>query len=206
MIEFDGQSEVIESNWQCTMTTLAEDPTDAINHHNNSNPIVFMDIKVGDQAAGRITLELFADVAPRTAENFRQYCTGEFRKDNKPIGYKGAHFHRIVRDFMIQGGDFLNGDGTGCTSIYGPRFDDENFALRHSGPGVLAMANSGPNTNGSQFYITCTRCDFLDGKHVVFGKVTNQESMLVVRKLENVTCGQSNRPLVPCVIVQCGEM
>lgn len=110
---------------------------------------------------------------------------------------------------MIQGGDFVNGDGTGCTSIYGGiAFADESLgALRHSGPGVLAMANSGPDTNGSQFYITCTQCDFLDGKHVVFGKVTNQGSLLVVRKLESVPVDpQNNRPTAECVITQCGEL
>lgn len=189
------------------MSAPVGDPTDALNHHSASNPVVFLDVSIGEHAVGRITLELFADVTPRTAENFRQLCTGEFRKDGKPVGYKGASFHRIIKDFMVQGGDIVNGDGTGCTSIYGPQFDDEALAaLRHSGPGVLAMANSGSNSNGCQFYITCTQCDFLDRKHVVFGKVANQESMLVVRKLESVPVGQASRPNAPCVITQCGEM
>lgn len=183
------------------------DPTDALRHHDEENPIVFLDVSIGPLEVGRITLELFADVCPRTAENFRQFCTGEYRKDNKPIGYKGATFHRVIKDFMIQGGDFVNGDGTGCTSIYGLSFPDESLgALRHSGPGVLAMANSGPNTNGNQFYITCTQCDFLDGKHVVFGKVANQDSLVVVRKLESVPVGANNRPKAECRITQCGEM
>lgn len=190
------------------MSVPVGDPTDALNHHEEGNPIVFLDVSIGPLEVGRITLELFADVCPRTAENFRQFCTGEYRKDNKPIGYKNSTFHRVIKDFMIQGGDFVNGDGTGCTSIYDAiAFQDESLgAFRHSGPGVLAMANSGPNTNGSQFYITCTQCDFLDGKHVVFGKVTNQESLLAVRKLESVPVDKNSRPNAPCVITQCGEL
>lgn len=190
------------------MTAPVGDPTDALRHHEDDNPVVFLDVIIGPMEVGRITLELFADVCPRTVENFRQFCTGEYRKDNKPIGYKGATFHRVIKDFMIQGGDFVNGDGTGCMSIYGeaPFADESLGALRHSGPGVLAMANSGPNSNGSQFYITCTQCDFLDGKHVVFGKVTNEDSLLVVRKLESVPVGQNNRPTAECKITECGEM
>lgn len=184
------------------------DPTDTINHHDEDNPIVFLDVSIADKPIGRITLELFADVCPKTTENFRQFCTGEYRKDNKPIGYKECSFHRISKDFMIQGGDFVNDDGTGCTSIYGDKaFADESLgALRHSGPGVLAMSNSGPNTNGCQFYITCTRCDFLDGKYTVFGRVLDADSLLVVRKLENVPVDTNNRPTSSCVITQCGEM
>lgn len=190
------------------MSIPVGDPTDALNHHDEGNPVVFFDVSIGGKETGRITLELFADVCPKTAENFRQFCTGEYRKGNKPIGYKGATFHRVIKDFMVQGGDFVNGDGTGCVSIYGdiPFADESIGALRHSGAGVLAMANSGPNTNGNQFYITCTQCDFLDGKHVVFGKVVNQESLLVVRKLENVPVTQESRPTTECKITQCGEL
>uniref|UniRef100_A0AAZ3R8F9 Peptidyl-prolyl cis-trans isomerase n=1 Tax=Oncorhynchus tshawytscha TaxID=74940 RepID=A0AAZ3R8F9_ONCTS len=149
---------------------------------NPNNPIVFFDVTIGGQEVGRMKVELFADVVPKTAENFRQFCTGEFRKDGVPIGFKGCTFHRVIKDFMIQGGDFVNGDGTGICSIYRGPFADENFRMKHSAPGLLSMANSGPGTNGCQFFITCTKCDWLDGKHVVFGKVV--DGLLVMRKIE----------------------
>jgi len=168
------------------------------------NPVVFLDVKIGGQGVGRIKLELFADVAPKTAENFRQLCTGEHVKDGLPTGFKGAPFHRVIKDFMVQGGDFINGDGTGLTSIYGAAFEDESFQLKHEGPGLLSMANSGPNTNGCQFFITCSKCEFLDGKHVVFGKVL--DGLLVMRKIENVPTGPNNRPKLPVLIEECGEM
>uniref|UniRef100_H2YXR0 Peptidyl-prolyl cis-trans isomerase n=1 Tax=Ciona savignyi TaxID=51511 RepID=H2YXR0_CIOSA len=169
------------------------------------NPIVFMDISVGGQAIGRIKMELFMDIVPQTAENFRQFCTGEFKKDGIPIGYKGCSFHRVIKDFMVQGGDFVQNNGTGLMSIYGGKFADENFKMRHTGPGLLSMANSGKHTNGCQFFITCAKCDFLDGKHVVFGKVLG-ESLLVVRKIENVTVGANNKPRLPVVVSECGEL
>lgn len=171
------------------------------------NPVVFFDISIAGVPAGRIKMELFADVCPRTAENFRQFCTGEFRKDSQPVGYKGCPMHRVIKSFMIQGGDIERGDGTGRYSIYGSSFADENFTLRHTGPGLLSMANSGPNTNGCQFFITCAKCDWLDGKHVVFGKVIDEESLLVVRKVENVPVAPTgNKPKLPVVIDQCGEL
>lgn len=169
-----------------------------------TRPIVFMDINIGETPAGRIKMELFSDVVPKTAENFRQLCTGEHRRDARPQGYKNATFHRVVPNFMCQGGDFLNGDGTGSFSIYGKNFPDENFLEKHTGPGLLSMANSGPNTNGCQFFITTAKCDFLDGKHVVFGKVI--DGMLTLRKIENVPTGQNNRPKLVVKIVECGEM
>uniref|UniRef100_A0A9J8BF41 Peptidyl-prolyl cis-trans isomerase n=1 Tax=Cyprinus carpio carpio TaxID=630221 RepID=A0A9J8BF41_CYPCA len=153
---------------------------------------------------GRMKIELFADIVPKTAENFRQFCTGEFKKDGVPVGYKGCTFHRVIKDFMIQCGDFVNGDGTGICSIYRGPFADENFRMKHSGPGLLSMANSGPGTNGCQFFITCTKCDWLDGKHVVFGKVV--DGLLVMRKIENVPTGPNNKPKLPIVVAQCGEM
>ena len=151
------------------------------------------------------SLELFADVVPKTAENFRQFCTGEYRKDGVPLGYKGASFHRIIKDFMVQCGDFVNGDGTGCMSIYaGTTFADENFSIKHTEPGLLSMANSRKDTNGCQFFITAAKCDFLDGKHVVFGRVI--DGMLVVRKIENAPVGPNNKPKVDIIVSQCGQM
>lgn len=130
------------------------------------NPVVFFDISIGGHPVGRIKMELFRDVVPKTAENFRQLCTGEFKLNKVPIGYKNCTFHRIIKDFMIQGGDFVKGDGTGSLSIFGERFPDENFILKHDKPGLLSMANSGANSNGCQFFITANKCDWLDNKHV----------------------------------------
>ncbi|KAH1210579.1 Peptidyl-prolyl cis-trans isomerase CYP22 [Glycine max] len=172
---------------------------------NLKNPIVFFDVTIGNIPAGRIKMELFADIAPKTAENFRQFCTGEYRKVGLPVGYKACQFHRVIKDFMIQDGDFVKGDGSGCVSIYGLKFDDENFTAKHTGPGLLSMANSGPNTNGCQFFITCAKCDWLDKKHVVFGRVLG-DGLLVVRKIENVATRPNNRPKLACVIAECGEM
>uniref|UniRef100_A0A8C6WUV3 Peptidyl-prolyl cis-trans isomerase n=1 Tax=Neogobius melanostomus TaxID=47308 RepID=A0A8C6WUV3_9GOBI len=179
---------------------------------NPSNPVVFFDITIGGQDVGRMKIELFADVVPKTAENFRQFCTGEFSHKISSLlvlyvyisHYVFARFFRVIKDFMIQGGDFVNGDGTGICSIYRGPFADENFKLKHSAPGLLAMANSGPGTNGCQFFITCVKCDWLDGKHVVFGKVV--DGLLIMRKIENVPTGPNNKPKLPIVISQCGEM
>lgn len=166
------------------------------------NPVIFLDIAIGKRSAGRIQIELDATRVPRAAENFRQLCTGEYRRGGIPVGYKGASFHRLIAGFMIQGGDFVRGDGTGTTSIYGDHFDDEPDMGQHA-VGVLSMANSGPHTNGCQFFITCAPCSFLDGKHVVVGRVI--EGMNVVRMIEEVpTVG--SKPRVPVIIEQCGEM
>ena len=149
-----------------------------------ANPKVALDVSIGGEPAGTLTLELFADVVPKTAENFRALCTGEkgTGKSGKPLSYKGSPFHRIIPGFMIQGGDFTRGNGTGGESIYGEKFADENFELKHTGPGILSMANAGPNINGSQFFITVAETPWLDGKHVVFGKVV--DGMDVLKKME----------------------
>ncbi|XP_043320292.1 peptidyl-prolyl cis-trans isomerase H-like [Cervus canadensis] len=176
----------------------------AVANSSSINPMVFFDDSIGSHEVGRMKTELFADVVPKTAENFRQFYKEELRKDGVPIGYKGSAFHRVIKDFMIQGGDFVNGDGTGVTSIYWGLFADENFKPRHSAPGLLSMANSGPSTNGCQFFITCCKCDWLDGKLMVFGKIT--DALLVMRKIENVPTGPNNMTKLPVVISQCGEI
>ncbi|KAL7574698.1 hypothetical protein ACA910_003041 [Epithemia clementina (nom. ined.)] len=169
------------------------------------NAVVFLDVGLGDVLLGRIKLELFVKDCPKTCENFRQFCTGEYLQNEQPTGYKNSVFHRVIKGFMIQGGDFLNHNGTGKTSIYGTTFADENFKHKHDQPGMLSCANSGPNTNGSQFFITLAATEWLDGKHVVFGKVLDADSMLTVRKCEAVPVHGST-PQVPLKILECGEL
>lgn len=143
------------------------------------NPTVAMDVSIGGEPAGTIEAELFADVVPKTAKNFRVLCSGE---EGEEMQYAGSPFHRIIPGFMIQGGDFTNGNGTGGKSIYGGKFDDESFEIKHDKAGLLSMANAGPNTNGSQFFITVAPTPWLDGRHVVFGEVTS--GMDVVEAME----------------------
>ncbi|CAM4714443.1 hypothetical protein PO909_017982 [Leuciscus waleckii] len=163
-----------------------------------ARPRVFFDITANGNPVGRVVMELRADVVPKTAENFRQLCTGQ-----PGFGYKGSTFHRVIPDFMCQAGDFTNHNGTGGKSIYGSKFEDENFTLKHTGAGCLSMANAGPNTNGSQFFICTALTSWLDGKHVVFGQVV--EGIDVIKKVE--TYGSSSgKTTAKIVIANCGQL
>ncbi|CAJ1949137.1 unnamed protein product [Cylindrotheca closterium] len=169
------------------------------------NPVVFFDITIGGSLKGRIEMELRADVVPRTAENFRCLCTGEkgIGRSGKLLHFKGSAFHRVIPGFMCQGGDFTRGNGTGGESIYGEKFADENFKLKHTGPGILSMANSGPNTNGSQFFLCTAETAWLNSKHVVFGKVISGQD--VISAIEQVG-SDSGRTRVQVVISDSGQL
>jgi peptidyl-prolyl isomerase G (cyclophilin G) len=170
------------------------------------NPHVYMELSVGNKKVGQMVMELFRDSVPRTAENFRALCTGErgVGKCGKRLHYQGCTIHRVIKGFMAQGGDFTKGDGTGGESIYGEKFRDESFTSKHDRAGLLSMANAGPNTNGSQFFITFGPTPHLNGRHVVFGKVV--EGMDVLKLLEKVATGANDKPKMPVVIVDCGEI
>ena len=167
-------------------------------------PPVYFDISIGGGAARRVEFELFDDAVPRTAANFRALCTGEKGTSSvsgKALHYKGSYFHRVIPHFMLQGGDFTRGNGTGGESIYGVKFPDENFTLKHDRPGLLSMANAGPNSNGSQFFITTVVTSWLDGKHTVFGKVT--KGMDTVKEVEKLGSA-SGQPKQKVQITDCG--
>ena len=195
------------------------------------NPRVFMDLQIGGRRAGRLVIELFADVVPRTAENFRCLCTGERglgHKSGKALHFRNSIFHRVIKGFMKQGGDFQHSErpractlrslahtrllralrsavnGTGGESIYGGKFEDENFTMMHNGAGVLSMANSGKNTNGSQFFVTFRKTEHLDDKHVVFGRIV--DGMDLVYEIEACETAEGDRPLDPIIVAKCGEL
>lgn len=184
----------------CDQPVVAQDPDDA-----KVTQQVFFDVEIGDEDAQRIVIGLFGEDVPKTAENFRALCTGEKGDgaSGKPLHYKGSAFHRVIPGFMLQGGDFTRGNGSGGESIYGEKFKDENFKLKHTKPGLLSMANAGKDTNGSQFFITTVALSRLNGKHVVFGKII--KGMDVVKAIEAVGSG-GGRTSKKVVIVDCGEL
>lgn len=172
----------------------------------SKRPRVFFDISIGGVPNGRVAFELYSDIVPKTVENFRALCTGEkgVGQAGKPLHYKGSSFHRVIKGFMIQGGDFTQGNGTGGESIYGEKFEDENFEKVHDRPFLLSMANAGPGTNGSQFFVTTVLTPHLDKKHVVFGEVINGKS--IIRQIENLKTQSGDKPLQDATIVDCGEL
>jgi peptidylprolyl isomerase len=185
---------------------LYEEAEKKSEYTDSSNPYVYFDIQIGDLKPQRIEFELFQNLVPKTVENFRALCTGEkgTGQNGKPLHFKGSSFHRLIKDFMIQGGDFTNANGTGGESIYGEKFEDENFKAKHTERGFLSMANAGKNTNGSQFFITFKKTPWLDNLHVVFGRVSKNIEFL--NELEKEETESGNKPIRDIVIVDCGEI
>jgi len=186
--------------------SMYDDKTSVVDPNSPDNPFVFFQIMHGETDLGRVIMQLYKNIVPKTAENFRCLVTGEkgTGASGKSLHFKGCKFHRVIKDFMIQGGDFTAGNGTGGESIYGEKFADENFKIKHTEGGLLSMANAGPGTNGSQFFITSRETPHLDNKHVVFGRVV--EGMDIVRKIEDVEKGANDAPVVDIIISECGEM
>ena len=183
---------------------ITENPVDTgqlpINFEDtNSQP--YFDINIGDNYEGRIVFQLFDEEVPKTCKNFRYLCTHSLFKKNKP-SYQDTSFHRVIKDFMLQGGDITRGDGTGGYSMYGEQFNDENFELTHNQPGMLSMANSGPDTNNSQFFITTKKTPWLDNKHVVFGIILS--GFDIVKKIENLETDDKDKPIQTVTISKCG--
>jgi len=188
-------------------TSLYEDKphkASALPKYDPENPRVFFDISIDGKESKRVEFELFKKNVPLTAENFRALCTGEKASESNKLHFKNTIFHRVIKTFMMQGGDFENSNGTGGSSIYGRKFNDENFTFPHTEPYLLSMANSGPNTNGSQFFITFKETPWLDGKHVVFGRVI--KGMDVVDEVEKTECDGQDKPTKEIKIVDCGEI
>ena len=166
-------------------------------YNKKQNDMVYLEIKVGKYVLGKIIIKLFSHIVPKTCENFKVLCSNK-----KSPSYHNTIFHRVIKNFMIQGGDFTNFDGSGGHSIYGEKFKDENFKLKHYKAGLLSMANAGPNTNGSQFFITLKKTPHLDNKHVVFGKVI--QGMNIIKKIGSVKTGENDVPIIDIVISKCG--